>query len=810
MSNLTKQALRVENSTNFPNNTTNYITPELLRSFNNDMIDSVVVNDGTASFATTGSNSFNGDQTISGDLNFNNTGVISVNYIESAGSPTLQLNADTIHILNSLDVNDGITATSISASVVGIGNVTAYSASVDSRLNNAQGVQGSTGAQGASGTNGTDGAQGASGATGGQGVQGSQGATAAQGQVGLQGVQGYIGTQGTQGITGAGTQGAQGATGTQGAIGATGNQGEQGIQGAQGVQGTIGEKGDQGIQGIQGRTGASGSQGSTGSGTQGAIGSQGSVGSQGTQGIQGVQGATPSTASFAVLSGGNSFSGDQQLNGNFTMTGSLDVNGTNVINTLNGLSSLTSSYAISSSVAAIDAGQDTKINSLISVTGSYAISSSVAAVDAGQDTKINALTAKTGSYATTGSNTFSGNQTINANLIANKVSVYNFDSLFYGSQLGGTLANGTFFGYGSTDYQFILGAYAGGFDSELKISADNTGITFGDFNGASYPSFLKLLPNTGANPSPIFTRGLISTGSLRVSGSTTITGSTSVLGTLTSTFNQPNNNAQVDNLKVNSFVDKYGYTLTNNTLGWQRYEGTVEGWVQELYTADYAYGSSTRHEANGMTWEIYPSGSAYDSNLVSLQGESNGTTTFKVLADSAQITGSVGVKGNLTIQSGSGDLYVHGHKQFNYGAFQSNTTQSGSAGVSQSIELEITDSASGVICDALSLYKQIRVVNAGVYQIQFSAQFNGNGGADTVYVWFKKNGTNIADSATKLYVGNNTEGVMTVPFVVEAAANDYYELVWQNTTGNGVLQAYNASGNIPTIPSIIVTVTQLR
>ena len=42
MSELSKQALQVENTTSFPNNTTGYITPTLLRSFNSNAIDSTV------------------------------------------------------------------------------------------------------------------------------------------------------------------------------------------------------------------------------------------------------------------------------------------------------------------------------------------------------------------------------------------------------------------------------------------------------------------------------------------------------------------------------------------------------------------------------------------------------------------------------------------------------------------------------------------------------------------------------------------------------------------------------------------------
>ena len=42
MSTLSKQQLGVQNQTSFPNNTTGYISPTLLRGFNTDIIDSTV------------------------------------------------------------------------------------------------------------------------------------------------------------------------------------------------------------------------------------------------------------------------------------------------------------------------------------------------------------------------------------------------------------------------------------------------------------------------------------------------------------------------------------------------------------------------------------------------------------------------------------------------------------------------------------------------------------------------------------------------------------------------------------------------
>lgn len=84
------------------------------------------------------------------------------------------------------------------------------------------------------------------------GSQGTQGITGNQGRQGIQGTSGSIGIQGVQGIDGAyasqGIQGVQGATGTNGTIGVDGAQGTQGIQGVQGLTGT----GTQGLQGVSG------------------------------------------------------------------------------------------------------------------------------------------------------------------------------------------------------------------------------------------------------------------------------------------------------------------------------------------------------------------------------------------------------------------------------------------------------------------------------------------------------------------------------------------------------------------------------
>lgn len=98
-----------------------------------------------------------------------------------------------------------------------------------------------------------------------------------------------------------------------------------------------------------------------------------------------------------------------------------DLNQNNVIAGLATTSSLTS---LSSSIATTDLGQNNRLTSIEGITGSLAttssltsLSSSIATTDLDQNNRLGSIESKTGSYATTGSNVFNGNQTISGSLI---------------------------------------------------------------------------------------------------------------------------------------------------------------------------------------------------------------------------------------------------------------------------------------------------------------------------------------------------------------------------------------------------------
>jgi hypothetical protein len=104
---------------------------------------------------------------------------------------------------------------------------------------------------------------------------------------------------------------------------------------------------------------------------------------------------------------------------------------------------------------------------------------------------------------------------------------------------------------------------------------------------------------------------------------------------------------------------------------------------------------------------------------------------------------------------------------------------------------------------------RIFVAQTGIYNFQFSAQLDKTGGsASAVYIWPRINGINLPDSATKIVIdGPNNEIVAAWNFVLVLEANDYFELAWQSSDTNVVIPYVAASGNIPAIPSIIMTVT---
>jgi hypothetical protein len=111
---------------------------------------------------------------------------------------------------------------------------------------------------------------------------------------------------------------------------------------------------------------------------------------------------------------------------------------------------------------------------------------------------------------------------------------------------------------------------------------------------------------------------------------------------------------------------------------------------------------------------------------------------------------------------------------------------------------------------------RITVVDAGTYNIQFSAQADrvSGSGTDTIDIWFRKNGTDVPESNTVVTVSGGAAAAKTVAawnYMVELNANDYVELMWRTSDTNLQLihEPAATSPTRPAIPSVIATVHQL-
>ena len=140
----------------------------------------------------------------------------------------------------------------------------------------------------------------------------------------------------------------------------------------------------------------------------------------------------------------------------------------------------------------------------------------------------------------------------------------------------------------------------------------------------------------------------------------------------------------------------------------------------------------------------------------------------------------------------------------------SNTDQTGSVSAATAIKLENTDFGAGITIanDGSGNPTRITFAAAGTYMLAPSIQFANSAGADhTATVWFRLNGTNIANSGTITTIPKVSEGgaqFFQIVIYEQVTAGQYIEIMWL-PSNVAVTVEYTAAGAIaPAIPSIIL------
>lgn len=103
---------------------------------------------------------------------------------------------------------------------------------------------------------------------------------------------------------------------------------------------------------------------------------------------------------------------------------------------------------------------------------------------------------------------------------------------------------------------------------------------------------------------------------------------------------------------------------------------------------------------------------------------------------------------------------------------------------------------------------RITVTVGGVYNLQYTGQvLTTSGSAKTLYLWIRRNGTNIGFS-TRAYTldVNNSLSEITFAFNIDLDADEYVELVVSKDAVGIKLEAQTASAPHPGIPSSVLSV----
>lgn len=139
-----------------------------------------------------------------------------------------------------------------------------------------------------------------------------------------------------------------------------------------------------------------------------------------------------------------------------------------------------------------------------------------------------------------------------------------------------------------------------------------------------------------------------------------------------------------------------------------------------------------------------------------------------------------------------------------YGAFSDFTSQTTTVNTATLVTLNTTDFSNEV---TLATGSKITVANAGIYNLQFSIQFqNLNNAPQDLYVWLKQNGTDITGSTGKIGMparknpADPFHDIKGWNYFLSMNANDYVQIYWSTTNVDVTIQTYAASG-APTKPS---------
>jgi uncharacterized protein (DUF736 family) len=104
---------------------------------------------------------------------------------------------------------------------------------------------------------------------------------------------------------------------------------------------------------------------------------------------------------------------------------------------------------------------------------------------------------------------------------------------------------------------------------------------------------------------------------------------------------------------------------------------------------------------------------------------------------------------------------------------------------------------------------RVYVDRPNIYNVQFSAQLDKTaGGVGLIWIWLRKNGVDVPDSAGQIRIqGNNAEVLAAWNYLVQLNAGDYIEIMWEVDDTTVQILYDPATAVHPAVPSVILTVS---
>ncbi len=157
-----------------------------------------------------------------------------------------------------------------------------------------------------------------------------------------------------------------------------------------------------------------------------------------------------------------------------------------------------------------------------------------------------------------------------------------------------------------------------------------------------------------------------------------------------------------------------------------------------------------------------------------------------------------------------GVIHEQGQQNSDYLYAHDDTDQVG--GTAKAMSFNTIDGSDGV---GLENNTKITFSQAGVYDIQFSAQLYDTGGTShDIFIWLKRSGSNEPATSTRLQMANNLDYLVAAWnwFIEIDNTEDYIEIWWYVNSLNVSLEQIPAQAGppaIPATPSIILTVNRV-